>query len=840
MAVVVVESPAKAKTINKYLGSDFVVLASVGHVRDLPSKKGAVDPDKDFQMNWEVDGNKQKNIKAIVDALSKENKLILATDPDREGEAISWHLLEVLQKKRAIKKTTVIERVVFNAITKNSVLEAMKTPREINMPLVEAYLARRALDYLVGFGLSPVLWRKLPGARSAGRVQSVSLKLLVEREMQIESFKPEEYWSIEVLFKTDSQITFNSKLFIFNNQKIEKMTIKAEQTAMDMCETLKATTFKIASVSSAPKNRNPAAPFMTSTLQQEASRKLHLGTKDTMINAQRLYESGLITYMRTDGIDMAPEAIKSVRDKIVATYGTNYVPKSPRVYKNATKNAQEAHECIRPTDITIQPSNLPELDKTQRNLYKLVWNRTIASQMESAKFEATSIEIMNDEKSIGLRASGQVLLFDGFLKVYVEGKDDENPNEEETRLPNLKEGYILTTDKVVPDQHFTQPQPRYSEATLVKRMEELGIGRPSTYASTVTTILDREYARKEKNRLVPEDKGRLVTLFLNNYFNKYLEYDYTADLEKELDKVSAGKANWKNILTEFWNEFQTAIDSTSDLRISEVLEKLNEVLAPHIFPSREDGLDPRLCEICNLGKLSMRTSRSGGAFIGCSNYPDCKYTRPLSSQKGDTTTTNVSEKILGQDPTNKSNAVTLKNGRFGPYVQIGEQLDPKVKPPRASIPKGMDIETVDLEKALKLLALPREIGAHPEDGVVVEAAIGRYGPYVKHGRLYANLTDPEEILIIGMNRAVELLEEKLKKGGSFSSAKPLRELGDHPESGIIIVMDGKYGPYVKWKKINATLPKDTSPEDVTLEQAIQLINEKALKKKLPSSKKRKS
>ena len=839
MAVVVVESPAKAKTINKYLGSDFVVLASVGHVRDLPSKKGAVDPAKGFHMNWEVDGNKQKNIRAIADALSNQNKLILATDPDREGEAISWHLLEVLQKRRAIKKTTAVERVVFNAITKSSVLQAMKSPRKIDMPLVEAYLARRALDYLVGFGLSPVLWRKLPGAKSAGRVQSVSLKLIVEREMQIESFVSEEYWSIEAFFQTDLKESINSRLFYHNNKKIEKMSLKKEQQTNSVCDSLRDMSFVVGSVASSPKNRNPAAPFMTSTLQQEASRKLRLGTKETMMTAQRLYESGLITYMRTDGIDMASEAIGDVRNLIIEKFGKDYAPQNPRIYKNASKNAQEAHECIRPTDIKVTPKELSNLDKNQSDLYRLIWNRTVSSQMESARFEATTVEITNAEKSSSFRASGQVLLFEGFLKIYVEGQDDEKNIDEESQLPNLKEGQTLTLEKLIPNQHFTQPLPRFSEATLVKRMEELGIGRPSTYASTVTTILDREYARKEKNKLVPEDKGRLVTIFLSSYFNKYLEYDYTADLEKKLDKVSAGEANWKQILTDFWNEFEEAIENTSELRITEVLEKLNEVLAPHIFPAKEDGLDPRLCKTCNEGRLSMRTSRSGSAFIGCSNYPDCKYTRPLNSNDANALSQNLPEKVLGQEPGNENNNITLKNGRFGPYVQIGEQIDPKVKPPRASIPKGMDIDSIDLQKAMKLLSLPKNLGPHPSDGVAVEAAIGRYGPYVKHGRTYANLSDPEEILVIGMNRAVELLAEKMKRGGSYSVAKSLRELGEHPKSGMIDVMDGKYGPYVKWGKVNATIPKGTLPEEITLEEAIKLINEKVSKKKTPTSRKKK-
>ena len=834
-----VESPAKAKTINKYLGSDFVVLASVGHVRDLASKNGAVDPANDFEMNWEIDSNKQKNIKAIVDALSNENKLILATDPDREGEAISWHLLEVLQKKRALKKSTSVERVVFNAITKNSVLEAMKNPREINMPLVEAYLARRALDHLVGFNLSPVLWRKLPGAKSAGRVQSVSLKLIVEREMQIEAFKTEEYWSIKASLQTNGNEDFNARLSYYDNQKIGKMTLKTKQEAMTACSALQQTTFNVGSVNSNPKKRNPAAPFMTSTLQQEASRKLGLGTKETMITAQKLYEAGLITYMRTDGIDMTSEASAEIRNLVIKIYGKDYIPQSPRIYKNASKNAQEAHECIRPTDITQTPEQLLNLDKIQANLYSLIWKRTVSSQMESATFEATSVEIVSPDSTIKLRASGQVLLFEGFLKMYVESSDDEKNAEEDTILPPLTKGQALNIDKITPDQHFTQPPPRYSEATLVKRMEELGIGRPSTYASIVTTIQDREYVRKEKSRLVPEDKGRLVTIFLNNYFDKYLEYDYTADLEKKLDRVSAGEANWKQVLNDFWDEFTKSIENTADLRITEVLEKLNEVLEPHIFPPTEDGIDPRLCRTCNVGRLSMRTSRSGSAFIGCSSYPDCRYTRPLSLQDEKQESDNLIEKVLGQNPANKDDQVTLKNGRFGPYVQIGEQLDPKVKPPRASIPKGMNVESIDLEKALKLLALPKELGRHPSDGVVIEAAIGRYGPYVKHGRVYANLTDPEEILIIGMNRAVELLEEKIKNGGRYNIAKPLRELGEHPDLGPIDVMDGKYGPYVKWKKINATIPKDISPEKITLEEAVQLINEKASKKKSSPRKKKK-
>ncbi len=833
MAVVVVESPAKAKTINKYLGDEFIVLASVGHVRDLIRKNGAVDPKNDFAMNWEVANDKQKNIKAIADALSSEKKLILATDPDREGEAISWHLLEVLNKRRAIKKSTEIERVVFNAITKSSVLDEMKKPRKLDMPLIEAYLARRALDHLVGFNLSPVLWTKLPGARSAGRVQSVSLKLIVDREMQIESFNSQEYWSVKVSFKTEKQEDLEGRLTFCNGKKIEKMTLTSEKEASEVCQQIKENKFSINNISSSPIKRNPAAPFMTSTLQQEASRKLGLGAKETMITAQRLYENGLITYMRTDGIDMSSEAVSAVRTLIEELHSPDYLPQKPRIYKNSAKNAQEAHECIRPTDLRKIPGKMETLEKVQENLYKLIWNRTVASQMESARFQSTTIEIASLNKNIILKTSGQVLLFDGFLKVYVEG-DDDKKTDPEIALPPTEENQKLMISSVNPEQHFTQPPPRYSEATLVKKMEELGIGRPSTYASILSTIQDREYVKKDKNRLVPEDKGRLVTVFLNSYFNKYLQYDYTANLEKKLDKISNGDADWKQILKDFWNEFERAIDKTSDLRITEVLEKLNEVLGPHIFPEKEDGTNPRLCTSCNGGTLSMRTSRSGSAFIGCSNYPDCKYTRPLNPDHKNQDTDNAKDQIIGISEDGQK--VQVKSGRFGPYLQLGEQSDPKIKPPRTSIPKGMPVDSIDLKKAMQLLNLPREIGPHPEDGVIISAAIGPYGPYVKHGRTYANLADPEEVLIIGMNRAVQVLKEKLEKGAKFNSAKILRTLGNHPNSGPIELMNGKYGPYVRWQKINATLPKNLPIEEISLEQATELVNEKASQKKTTRNK----
>ena len=836
MTVVVVESPAKAKTINKYLGSDYLVLASVGHVRDLARKNGAVDPSKDFAMDWEISNEKQKNIKAISDALSGRDRLILATDPDREGEAISWHLLEVLIKRRSLKKSTKVERVVFYAITKTAITEALKTPREINMPLVQAYLARRALDHLVGFHLSPVLWKKCPGGTkgSAGRVQSPTLRLIVEREMSIESFAPQEYWSISTSFSTGTGQTFDARLVELDNKKIDKMSITNKSESDKAKSVIETSQFRVHSVTSSPKQRQPSAPFRTSTLQQEASRKLSLGAKHSMSIAQKLYETGLITYMRTDGINMAPEAISSTRSVIKNLFGEGYIPSKPRIYKNASKNAQEAHECIRPTNFSNFPDKLVELDETQRKLYQLIWNRTISSQMSNANFEATAVEIKSFENKIGLRATGQVLLFDGFLKVYDEGKDDDKDKEEDYILPKMNEKEDLNLVAVATKQHFTQPPPRYTEATLVKKMEELGIGRPSTYAATVSTIQDREYVRKDKNRLIPEDKGRLVTTFLRSYFNKYIEYDYTADLEKKLDKVSAGEADWKNILTDFWQELSKTISATDDLSFTEALEKLNDFLAPHIFPSKEDGSDARLCQICLNGKLSIRTSRNGSAFIGCSNYPECKYTRALSGGEEAGSLQSPGGTVLGQN--DKNETVSLRKGRFGPYLQLGENPTEKENftPKRTSIPKGMDLGTIDLLKALKLLALPRLVGNHPQDGLPVEAAIGRYGPYLKHGNAFVNLSDPEEVLTIGMNRAVEVISEKTEKGKKFSAARILHKLGAHPENGEISVMSGKYGPYVRWNKINATIPKNISPDHVTIEIALKLLEAK--KSKLSSKK----
>ncbi|PRY95612.1 DNA topoisomerase I [Hasllibacter halocynthiae] len=857
MPVVVVESPAKAKTINKYLGPDYTVLASYGHVRDLPPKDGSVDTEHGFDMKWEVDAASKKHVKAIADALKDDPELILATDPDREGEAISWHLAEELGRRRDTAKKVKEhppKRVVFNQITKNAVTEAMKSPREVDAPLVEAYLARRALDYLVGFNLSPVLWRKLPGAKSAGRVQSVCLRLIVEREMEIEAFKPREYWSVTAQLETPRGKGFEARLTVLGGRKLDKFDLATEVDADLAVQAVNSRDLAIKSVEAKPTTRNPAAPFMTSTLQQEASRKFGMGARQTMSAAQRLYEAGLITYMRTDGIDMAPEAVMATRDYIKAEYGEDYLPNSPRMYKNKAKNAQEAHECIRPTDVAVAPAKLRLSDPDQRKLYDLIWKRTVACQMAAAKLERTTVDIASADGEVELRATGQRIAFDGFITVYTEGRDEPSEDEDGKILPQIMQGEAAKKLSVDPAQHFTQPPPRYTEATLVKRMEELGIGRPSTYASIVTTIQDRGYVVKEKGRLIPEDKGRLVTAFLSNYFSRYVGYDFTAELEGELDDVSAGERDWKDVLGRFWVDFSAAIEETADLRIGEVLEKINEVLEPHLFPDPGDGTDPRLCPNCGAGRLSMRTARSGGAFIGCSNYPECRYTRPFGppGAEGEDGGIPPEGKLLGED---QGDPITLHKGRFGPFVQRGEGAEGE-KPPRASVPETWPLEGVDLEKAVRLLSLPRLVGQHPEDGVNIWAAIGRYGPYVKHndtvgrGGSSASLDDVEEVFTVGMNRAVELLAQKAasRGGRGRAAAKPLHEVGEHPEGGPIAVMEGRYGPYVKWEKVNATIPKDVKPEDVNLDLALELIAEKQAKKsknkkkttRKPAAKKRKA
>ena len=886
MAVVIVESPAKAKTIEKYLGKGFEVHASYGHVRDLPSKDGSVLPDNDFEMKWETgDERSRKQLKAIADAVKGTDKLILATDPDREGEAISWHLLEALRKRRSLKKDVPVERVVFNAITKTAVLEAMKNPRDVDMPLVEAYLARRALDYLVGFNLSPVLWRKLPGARSAGRVQSVALRIVCERETEIEQFKPREYWSAKARFATPKGADFEARLTTLDGKKLERFDLANEADATKAIEAIDARDFSITTVEAKPATRNPSPPFMTSTLQQEASRKLGMGAKGAMQVAQRLYEQGFITYMRTDGLDMDPDAVKEARATIEKRYGKDYSPAKPRVYKSKAKNAQEAHECIRPTDFSKVPKDT-NLSDDELRLYELIWKRAISSQMESARLERTTVEIASADSKVGFRATGQVVKFDGFLAVYEEGKDDA-ADEDSRILPPMSNGDALKKlagamqadfQKSAPDdgevvektdaktgltailskdesalatQSFTQPPPRFTEASLVKRMEELGIGRPSTYASIISVIQDRGYVSKDGNRLIADDKGRLVTAFLEEYFPKYVEYDFTADLEEELDTISAGNADYKKLLSKFWIEFSKAVEDTKELRTRDVLDAINDAMADHVFPDRGDGTNPRACLICGKdgrdgGMLSIKTGKFG-AFIGCSNHPECKFTRPfgLSAEEAEKQAKAAVDEVLGTDP-ETGKPVNLRSGRFGPYIQLGEpevETEAKgktkakmTKPPRSSLPTGVTPDTITLELALKLLSLPREVGLHPEDNEPIIAAIGPYGGYVKHGKIYANVTDWQEVLDVGINRAVDLIAEKKAnpgKGRGRAAAKPpLKELGEHPkEGGEMKVLEGRFGPYVKWGKVNATIPKATKPEDVTPEMAVEMIEAKLAKKK---------
>jgi DNA topoisomerase-1 len=862
MNVVIVESAAKAKAINKYLGSSFKVLASYGHVRDLPAKDGSVEPNNDFQMHWDVDARSQKVMREIAAAVKNADKLILATDPDREGEAISWHILRILEEKKALKKGVPVERVTFNAVTKQSVLEAFKSPRSIDAPLVEAYLARRALDYLVGFTLSPVLWRKLPGARSAGRVQSVALRLVCDREAEIEAFKTDEYWTIEATLATNAGEEFGARLSAIDGRKLDKLDIKDEASATAIKAAIEKGDFKVVRVEKKAVKRNPYPPFATSTLQMDASRKLGFSAKQTMQLAQRLYEGvdiggetvGLITYMRTDGVTIIPEAINAIRGLIAREYSQRFVAPFIREYKTKAKNAQEAHEAVRPTDPARRPQDVARyLDRDQARLYELIWKRTVASQMASAELEQTTADIEvkgRDGKTYVLRASGSIVQFEGFLKVYEEGRDDRvrvvekgkedhSEDDDSRRLPALAEGDRVTDRKIEPEQHFTQPPPRYSEATLVKRMEELGIGRPSTYASTLAVLQERDYVRIDKKRLIPEDKGRLVIAFLESFFTRYVEYDFTADLEEKLDLISDGKLEWKDVLRDFWKNFMGAVDEIKDLRVSEVLEALNEILGPHIFPPKPEGGDPRQCPNCGEGRLSLKVSGKFGAFIGCSRYPDCRFTRQLSqTTDGPAEANNPDGKLLGHDP-DTGLAVTLRVGRFGPYVQLGEGSKDE-KPKRSSVPRGIDANTVDLEKALQLLSLPREVGIHPETGTPITAGLGRYGPFILHDGTYANLPSVEEVFSVGINRAVVLLAEKRAGGGKgrFQRAAPtvVKDLGEHPsEGGKVQVLSGRYGPYVKHGDVNATLPRGKEPAELTMDEAVLLIAERAAKG--PSKKK---
>jgi DNA topoisomerase I len=833
MNLVLVESPAKAKTINKYLGRGYEVMASFGHVRDLPPKSGSVDPDANFRMLWEVDPKAQKRLNDIARAVKDADKLILATDPDREGEAISWHVLQVLKEKKALNKQ-VVERVVFNAITKQAVTEAMAHPRPIDQALVDAYLARRALDYLVGFTLSPVLWRKLPGARSAGRVQSVALRLVCDRELEIEKFVRKEYWSLVATLATPRQDTFEARLVGADGQKLQRLDIGSGAEAEAFKQALETASFSVASVEAKPLKRNPQPPFTTSTLQQEASRKLGFAPAHTMRVAQRLYEGvdisgetvGLITYMRTDGVQIAPEAISAARSVIGEDYGARYVPPSPRRYEAKAKNAQEAHEAIRPTEMARRPPEARQfLDADQAKLYELIWLRTMASQMESAELERTTVDIAAKVASrlLDLRATGTVVKFDGFLALYQEGQDEDAEDEESRRLPEMNRGEPLAKRSIAADQHFTEPPPRYSEASLVKRMEELGIGRPSTYASILQVLKDRKYVRLDKRRLIPEDRGRIVVAFLETYFAKYVEYEFTADLEEKLDLVSNSEVAWRDLLRDFWRDFIGAIDDTKDLKISGVIDALDALLAPHLFPVREDGSDPRVCPTCGTGRLGLKLSKFG-AFIGCSNYPECRYTRSLTADGNG----EVSNKKLGVDPATGFD-VTVRSGRFGPYLQLGEGAEGE-KPKRASLPKGVAPDEITFDRAIALLSLPREVGQHPEDGEPIKAGIGRYGPYVQHGKTYANLEDPDEVFSIGLNRAVTLIAEKRaqpSKGRRFG-ADPGRALGDHPaKGGPVLAKKGRYGPYVSHNGVNATLPADKTPENITLDEAVALIDARA-------------
>jgi DNA topoisomerase-1 len=807
MKLVVVESPAKAKTIEKYLGSGHRVLASFGHVRDLPPKDGSVDPDDAFAMQWQVSPDRAKQLKAITDEARKADTLILATDPDREGEAISWHVQEVLRQKKALP--AIVQRVTFNAITNSAVTEAMKKPRGLDEDLIDAYRARRALDYLVGFTLSPILWRKLPGAKSAGRVQSVALRLIVDREREIEVFNAQEYWQVGATFEADGQ-RFGARLVQLDGKKIDRLTIGNRGEADAAKAVVEAGRFTVSSVETKPFAKNPPPPFTTSTLQQEAARKLGFSASHTMRVAQGLYEDGLITYMRTDGVDMAPEAISGARRAIANRYDSGFVPDKPRQYQSKIKNAQEAHEAIRPTDFDKPRAASADYAR----LYELVYNRALASQMASARLERTTVELTDGAGRALLRATGQVVLFPGYLALYEEGRDEKADDEEGDRMPALRSGDAPVKTGVEATQHFTQPPPRYSEASLVKRLEELGIGRPSTYAATLQTLKDREYVRVDKNRFIPEESGRLVTAFLERFFERYVSYDYTAELEEELDDVSGGRLDWQKLLDAFWRDFKPKAGEVMDQKPSEITQALDEFLSPWLYPPRADGSDPRTCPQCGNGRLSLRGGKFG-AFVACSNYPDCRYTQKFG-QGGD--------HAQSDGPTELGDGITLKSGRFGPYVERGDK--------RASIPKDIPLEDVNNDVAERLLSLPREIGAHPESGKPITASIGRYGPYLAHDGKYAKLGSTAEVFETGMNAAVAKLADAASGGGRQRGAarEPIAVLGKHPASGgEIKVMAGRYGPYVTDGATNATLPKGTEPKDVTLDEAARLIDERAAK-----------
>lgn len=820
--VVVVESPAKAKTINKYLGPDYTVLASYGHVRDLPPKDGSVRPEESFAMSWQLAERGAQRVAEIAKAMKSADSLILATDPDREGEAISWHVLELL-KERGVLKGKSVKRVVFHEITKNAVLDAIAHPRDLDKPLIDAYLARRALDYLVGFTLSPVLWRKLPGSRSAGRVQSVALRLICERESEIEIFKAREYWTVDAEFVTPDGGRFTASLTHFDGQKLDKFSLADEAAAKRAADRIRSLDFSVQSVERKQARRNPWPPFTTSTLQQEGSRKLGFSARQTMQLAQRLYEAGHITYMRTDSVALSTEAVGAARKLIGKDFGERYLPDSPRVYKSNAKNAQEAHEAIRPTELSRHPDALSDVEKDQQRLYELIWKRTMASQMASAVLDQVAVDVAS--QGTVLRATGSVITFDGFLKLYREDRDDAADDDENRILPPVKDGDKLKRETVTPEQHFTQPPPRYTEASLVKKLEELGIGRPSTYASIISVLQDRNYVRLDKKRFIPEDRGRVVTTFLTEFFHDYVEYDFTAQLEDQLDEISGGKIDWKKVLDEFWAAFSKAVAGTKDLTITQVIDSLDEALGPHFFPANADGTDPRQCAACGTGRLGLKLGKFG-AFIGCSNYPECKFTRRFAVAGNDNAALAAGPLVLGEDP-NTGLPVSVRQGPWGVYIQLGEATE-DAKPKRVSVPKNMDASELTLEQALSLLSLPREVGAHPETGKPIKAGIGRFGPYIQHEKIYASVPADEDVLTIGLNRAVDLIQTKAARGASKTAA--LREIGAHPEdSKPVTVHEGKYGAYVKHGKTNATLPKDSDPMTISLQDAVALIAARAAK-----------
>ncbi len=834
--VVVVESPAKAKTINRYLGGGYTVLASLGHVRDLPPKDGSVRPEQDFAMDWQSDARGDKQVSAIAKALKGASNLYLATDPDREGEAISWHVKAMLADKKALKGINV-RRITFNEITRNAVRYAMAHPRDLDQPLIEAYLARRALDYLVGFTLSPVLWRKLPGSRSAGRVQSVALRLICDREAEIEAFRAREYWTVEADFTTPAGAPFTARLTHLDGKKLEQFDLNNEALAMRAKRAVEAGRFHVGSVEKKRVKRHPYAPFTTSTLQQEASRKLGFGAQQTMRLAQQLYEgvdiggetTGLITYMRTDGVQMAREAIAAIRDHVGATYGADYLPAAPREYQSKIKNAQEAHEAIRPTDVSRTPDSVARyLNNDQRRLYELIWKRAVASQMQSAELDQVSVDV-TDGKGITLRATGSIVAFDGFLKLYREDTDDAAEEDDSRMLPPMAERDPLALVLVNALQHFTQPPPRYSEASLVKKLEELGIGRPSTYASILSVLQDRKYVRLEKRRFIPEDRGRLVTAFLVSFFEHYVDTGFTAGMEEKLDDISAGQMDWRVMMHAFWDEFSKAVDQTKDLKISDVIAALDADLGPHFFPPREDGTDPRVCQACGTGRLGLKLGRYG-SFIGCSNYPACQYTRRLAIENGEDQGETLKEgmRVLGHHP-ETGEEITVRRGPYGLYVQQGENGEDKSaagggakgkapKPRRTSLPRGLDGEQITLEQAIGLLSLPRVIGLHPETGEKIEAGIGRFGPYVRMGAIYGSLDRDDDVLAIGLNRAVDLIARKMAS---------VRTIGPHPKDNeLVAVRKGRFGPYVQHGKTVANLPRGVMMEDISLDEAVALLAEK--------------